>query len=175
MQSNLLSLSDPEPSSSTDSLDRQFALLTVDYERTLGVADGLVSNQNTTRGIAATAYLALLGLGVDHRSWALCAAAALIAVAFACQDGRTSWVYRQLVRRANKIERLFQRRLQALDRPYDRYPADRLTSELENYEFGVLSNIDRFSLARIGDVLTTLRGLFYLAPIALGIVAAVLV
>lgn len=175
VQSHPSSHSDMESSRPADALDRQFDLLTVDYERTLGIADGLVSSKSTMRGIASTAYLALLGLGVDHRSWAICAASALIAVAFAWQDTRTSWLYRQLVRRANKIERLFQRRLQSLDRPYDKYPADRLSSELESYEFGVLSSIDRFSLARVKEALTVFGMSMYLVPIVVGFVAAVLV
>jgi hypothetical protein len=163
-----------DASQAPDPLDQQFALLTLDYERTMGVADGLVANQSTMRGIAATAYLALLGLGVEQGSWAICTAAALIAVAFAWQDMRSSWIYRGLVRRANKIERLFQRRLQALDRPYDRYPADRLRSELESYEFGVLTNIDRFSLTRLKDTVTILGLFAYLLPLLVGILAAVL-
>lgn len=158
-----------------DPLDRQFELLTLDYERTLGIADGLVTNQNTMRGIAATAYLAFLGLGVDHRTWALCVAAALIAAAFAFQDARTTWIYRQLVRRANKIERLFQRRLQALDRPYDEYPAQRLRTELESYEFGVLSSIERFTLRRLVEGVTALAVVVYLLPVVLGVLAAGLV
>jgi hypothetical protein len=175
VRSHLSSLSNVEPSRPADALDRQFQLLTVDYERTLGIADGLVSSKSTTRSIAATAYLALLGLGVDHRSWAICAASALIALAFAWQDVRTSWLYRQLVRRANKIERLFQRRLQSLDRPYDRYPADRLSSDLESYEFGVLSSIDRFSLVRAREAITVLGVSMYLVPIVVGLAAALLV
>lgn len=158
-----------------ESLDRQFELLTIDYERTLGIADGLVTNQNTTRGIAATAYLAFLGLGVDHRTWALCVAAALTAAVFAYQDARTTWIYKQLVRRANKLERLFQRRLQALDRPYDEYPAQRLRTELEAYEFGVLSSIERFRAGRLVEGLTAVAFVAYLLPILLGVLAAVLV
>ncbi len=46
---------------------------------------------------------------------------------------------------------------------------------MESYEFGVLSSIDRFSLARVKEALTVFGMSMYLVPIVVGFVAAVLV
>jgi hypothetical protein len=173
--SRVLSRSEMDAGGVVDPVEQQFALLTVDYEQTLGIANGLVASQGTTRGIAATAYLAFLGLGIDHRSWALCAASSLIAIAFFLQNARQDWIYHQLLQRANQIERLFQRRLQALDLPYDPYPAKRLRAELDDYDFGVLGHISRFHIFALRAAVKRWALAAYCLPAVLGIVAAALV
>lgn len=164
-----------DPSAAPDGLEQQFDLLRIDYERTLGLAEGVTGGRVTMRGIVATAYLAFLGLGIDNKSWALCAAAAAAALLFAFQDAREHWIYHQLVRRANRIERLFQHRMQALDLPYDPYPSRRLRAELEGYEFGALGQIRRFRLTLLRETLSRTAVVLYCLPIALGIVAALVV
>jgi hypothetical protein len=173
--SQSLSRSEVDVGGAADPVEQQFALLPVDYEQTLGIANGLVASQGTTRGIAATAYLAFLGFGIDHRSWALCVASSLIAIAFFLQNARQDWIYRQLLRRANQIERLLQRRLQALDRPYDPYPAKRLRAELDDYDFGVLGHIPRFHILALRATVRRWALVAYCMPAVLGIIVAALV
>ena len=162
-----------ESGSAPDAMEQRFDLVRLDYERTLGILDSLVRARATIRGIASTAYLTLLGFGVDKRSWAFCIAASLLALVSMLQDARSGWIYDQLVRRANAMERLFQHRLQALDLPYDPYPSRRLRMELEKYEFGVLTHIQRFHPRVLPDALSATRWALYAAPVLLGIAAAI--
>lgn len=100
---------------------------------------------------------------------------ACFAVVFGWQDAREGWVYHQLVRRANRIERLFQHRLQALDLPYDPYPSRRLQSELESYEFGPLGMIPKFRPRRLQQTVSTPVAVTYVAPVLLAAGAAFIV
>jgi hypothetical protein len=129
-----------------DSLDYQFDVLKVDYERTLGLLDGIVRVSTTLRATGLTAFAAFVGLGVEQKSWALMAAASVLAALFAVYDSYQQAVYRGALRRANALERLFQHRLRALDRPYDPYPRHRLRREVEKYRFGALGNLPKTRL-----------------------------
>ena len=131
------------PEDIEDGLDYQFEVLKLDYERTIGLLDGIVRVSTTLRATGVTAFAAFISLGVEQKSWALMAAASLLAIFFGIYDSYQHVVYHGALRRANALERLFQHRLRALDRPYDPYPRQRLRKEVEKYRFGALGNLPR--------------------------------
>jgi hypothetical protein len=129
-----------------EALALQFDLVRVDYERTLGFLDSVVRTRTTLRAAAVTAYAALFGLGIQETSWAVCGSAALVALGFFLLDAYDGYQYMNALRRANDLERLFQARLRALDRLYDPYPARRLRTAVERYQFGVLTQLPRTTI-----------------------------
>jgi hypothetical protein len=133
----------PSPEETDDGLVFQFDVLKLDYERTVGLLDGIVRVNTTLRATGVTAFAAFVSLGVQQQSWALMVSASLLAVLFGLYDSYLQAGYYGALRRANALERLFQHRLRALDRPYDPYPRERLRQEVESYRFGALGNLPK--------------------------------
>ena len=160
-------LPEPPPSSPDmpeGAIDRQFAIVTLDYERTVELLGGVANARMALRTFLATAYVTLLGLAFEQHSTALGIAAAASGALGATNDLYLGWVYHEALQRANQLERLFQHRVQALDRPYDPYPAERLRVELERYDFGVYATFPRFQIHRVGPSLRwALVGIYVIA------------
>ena len=129
------------PEHDAEELRLQFEVIKLDYERTMGFIDGVVRTSVALRTGCATIFLAFLGTGVQQGSWAFCGAAAVVSLVFLVADSYYGNLYQQTLHRANDLERLFQARLRVLDRSYDPYPQQRLQASLEQYDFGVLTNI----------------------------------
>src|SRR4051794_34666035 len=114
--------SQAEPRPTSDGLALQFEVVKLDYERTVGLLDAVSRTRTSMRAAAITAYVAFLSLSIQQKSAALAAGAAALALFFGSYDAYHAWLYHAALRRANRLERLFQHRLRALDRPYDPYP-----------------------------------------------------
>jgi hypothetical protein len=164
-----------EPGRPDDAVETQFELITLDYERTLSVLDGVARTRTTMRAAGATVYLGFVSLAVERESWALGIAAGVLALLFAANDAHLSWLYHQLVRRASAIERLVQHRIRVLDRPYDPYPIKRLRSDVERYQFGALCNLPKASLRLVGGHMSLVAAAFYVMPVVAAGIAAVVV
>jgi hypothetical protein len=158
-----------------ESRQLQFEVIKLDYERTLGFLDGVSRTRTTMRSAAITAYLAFLSLAVQQDSLALAVAASAVALVFGFHDMYHGWLYRAALRRANQLERLFQHRLRALERPYDSYPLDRLQTEIERYAFGSLGQLPRFRARLLKETLSASAVLAYaVSALAAGAVACLL-
>lgn len=164
-----------EPTGGDDGLQVQFDVVKLDYERTATLLDSVTRTRTSMRAASITAYLAFLGLAVQETSWALAASAALAASVFGGFDAYHGWLYHAALRRANRLERLFQHRLRALDRPYDRYPAQRLHAELEKYDFGALGQLPRFRFRALSDTVTVVALLIYGVPTIAAVICAIVV
>ncbi len=165
---------DDEPPALAHDIQLQFDVVKLDYERTLGVLDGVSRTRTTMRAAAVTAYVAFLTLALQQKSWALGAGAALVAAFFAGYDAYHGWLYRALLRRANALERLFQHRLHALDRAYDPYLTARVQAELERYDFGTLGQLPRFNVRALKSSPNSL-GVAYAVPLVAAALVASLI
>jgi hypothetical protein len=156
-------------------LEQQFDVVKLDYERTVALIDSVVRTRMALRALVAAAYLTLLGLAIEQRSPVLAVSAAVGTLLAGLNDAYLGWIYREALRRANGLERLFQHRMRALDRAYDPYPAQRMRMELERYEFGVYATFPRFRVALLKASIAWSTVASYLALLVVAIVTALLV
>jgi len=161
---------EPPPNSDEDALEQEFAIVTLDYEQTVGLLGGVVQARMALRALIATAYVTLLALGIEQHSEALPFAAAAGAFLGAMNDLYLGWVYQEALLRANSLERLFQHRMRALDRAYDPYPAERLRVELERYDFGVYTTFPQFRRDRLLPSIRWAMVVVYIAATAAAVV-----
>jgi hypothetical protein len=158
-----------------DLLEIQFGVVKLDYERTLGLLDGMARTRTTMRAAGVTVYLGFLSLGVESNSWILAVAAALVALLFAANDAQLHWLYYEALRRSNSLERLLQHRVRALDRQYDPYPVKRLRADLERYRFGALGNLPQASVRRVLGTVSLTAVVLYALPVVGAAAAAFVV
>jgi hypothetical protein len=164
----------PDAGTRADELEVQFGVVKLDYERTLGLLDGVSRTRTTMRAAGVTVYLGFLSLAVERESWILAVAAGVVALLFAANDAHLHWLYHEGLRRSNSLERLLQHRVRALDRRYDPYPMKRLRADLERYQFGALGNLPRASVRRVLRTVSRTAVVLYTLPVV-GAVAAALV
>ena len=156
-------------------LQQQFEVVKLDYERTVALIDRVVRSRMAVRALVAAGYLALLGLSIEQDSPVLAVSTAAGTLLAAFNDAYLGWIYRETLRRANGLERLFQHRMRALDRAYDPYPAQRMRVELERYEFGVYATFPRFHIRLIRPSLALSTTVVYLALLVVAVMVAFLV
>jgi hypothetical protein len=121
-------------------------LVELDYERTSKFIEGMVGTSATTRGWAVTVWLAVLGIAVNQRLWALGLLGTAAVFVFALVDLYHSRLYEEAEIHAAAAERISRLRYKRFSRGADdKYAASDAENALRAYSFGVYSNLRAFA------------------------------
>lgn len=148
-----------------------------DYDQTTQFIRSLVGTISVTRGWAVTAWLAVVGVGVQQKNAAIAVLGTFVLFPFGLVDAYYSWLYGQALRHARELENLSAEYYTAIEQGED--DAELLLdfeANLGAHRFGLYSHFRRFSLPEIRSVRPVLVfRVFYPCLFAAGVVAAVLI
>jgi hypothetical protein len=147
-----------------------------DYDQTAEFITSVVGTTSTTRGWAVTVWLAVLGVGVQQKSWALALVASVAVLPFALLDAYFSWLYGQALKHARALESLSSSYFRAIEAGEDDpdLVAD-LDAEFAAHRFGLYSHFRRFSIPELRSVRPRLVfEWFYPGLVAVAALAALL-
>ena len=119
-------------------------LIKLDYDVTLRTISGVLATETAIRVAGFAAWAATTGLGIDARSWAVCAAGAALLALFMYVDAHHAALYGRALHRAIRLEKM-------LDAYADRLGIDaddedavlRAIATLETHRFGIYRTMPR--------------------------------
>ncbi len=136
--------------SSNDRIAEMVRLLEWDYDQTSDFIRSVVGSTSIARGWGVTAWLTVLGVGVQQESWLLALLAATAVFPFALLDAYYSWLYGQALRHGRAIEQLISRYYRAVESGDD---DPELIADFEVaaavHRFGLYSHFRRFSIPEL--------------------------